>query len=148
MELRDNGSLLVCAPCEAHRRPKGNMRAPGVFKADQSLDQLRGSLKSGNVKSCTVIQEDLFTESTGLYKGLENILYFYHKCVLKVSCEAVCEGAGGVNNKHAGKRRSSISPEHVEQEAAFIDWPNGRPPASLVVALRGKHEMTFSAVLV
>ena len=97
--------------------------------------------ESGSVKSCTVIQEDLFTESTGLYKGLENILYFYHKCVLKVSCEAVCEGAGGVNNKHAGKRRSSISPEHVELEA-FIDY-NGPAFAEADDFLRGALNRHF-----
>ena len=76
---------------------------------------------ASKMESCTKIQQALYTESTGLCKGIENFLYFYQKCILKLSCEAVCEGAAGMVDKHGDKRRSSISPEHVEQEA-IIDW--------------------------
>ncbi|KAK3240904.1 hypothetical protein CYMTET_49290 [Cymbomonas tetramitiformis] len=76
--------------------------------------------------SGTVLMEDLFTDER-LYEDVQDWLYLFQLCALKIQNEAVVEGMGSTIDRHATSVRGLPQDKYVINES-FIEY-NGCAPS-------------------
>ncbi len=88
--------------------------------------------------SGTVLMEDLFTDER-LYEDVQDWLYLFQLCALKIQNEAVVEGMGSTIDRHATSVRGLTQDKYVKE--SFIEY-NGPAPSEcdgFLTAALGLH---------